>query len=81
MVIERGADAGAIIDPNGEHMVLVDENGQVVQEDMLTALLALVVLKDGGGPVVLPDAKQAGTVLACLFCLQFTIDYAIIITL
>ncbi|MEG6616120.1 mannose-1-phosphate guanyltransferase [Peptococcaceae bacterium 1198_IL3148] len=53
-VIDKQADAGAIIDPNGDNMILVDELGQAIQEDMLTALLALVVLKERGGPVVVP---------------------------
>ncbi|WP_031515563.1 mannose-1-phosphate guanyltransferase [Desulfofalx alkaliphila] len=53
-VVERGAGLGALIDPNGEHMVLVDEKGNVIEEDMLTALMALVVLKERGGPVVVP---------------------------
>ncbi|MBM7854989.1 mannose-1-phosphate guanylyltransferase/phosphomannomutase [Desulfohalotomaculum tongense] len=53
-VVDKGADAGAVIDPNGDSMILVDEKGRVVQDDMLTALLALVVLKERGGPVVVP---------------------------
>lgn len=53
-VVEKKANAGAIIDPNGDNMILVDERGQAIQEDMLTALLALVVLKERGGPVVVP---------------------------
>ncbi|MTI80110.1 MAG: nucleotidyltransferase [Firmicutes bacterium] len=53
-VVEKGANVGAIIDPNADNLVLVDEKGQIIQEDMLTALLALVVLKERGGPVVVP---------------------------
>lgn len=53
-VVEKRAEFGAIIDPNGDHMILVDEKGHIIQDDMLTALMALVVLKDRGGPVVVP---------------------------
>ncbi|MCD5407445.1 MAG: NTP transferase domain-containing protein [Desulfotomaculum sp.] len=53
-VVENKAHVGVIIDPNGEHIILVDETGQVIQEDKLTALLALVALKDGSNPVVVP---------------------------
>jgi mannose-1-phosphate guanylyltransferase/phosphomannomutase len=53
-VIEKRANAGFIIDPNGDNMILVDERGQAIQDDMLTALLALVILKEQGGPVVVP---------------------------
>lgn len=53
-VVEKGADAGAVIDPNADNLILVDEKGQIIQEDMLMALLALIVLKERGGPVVVP---------------------------
>lgn len=53
-VVETGADAGAVLDPNGDRLVLIDEKGRVIQEDLLTALLSLIILKGEGGQVVVP---------------------------
>ncbi|MEW6275153.1 MAG: mannose-1-phosphate guanyltransferase [Bacillota bacterium] len=49
-----GANAGALIDPNADRLVLVDERGRVIQDSMLTVLIALVILKAKKGPVVVP---------------------------
>lgn len=54
VVARIGAAAGALMDPNGDSLVLVDERGRVIGDDLLTALSALVLLKAGGGPVVVP---------------------------
>lgn len=54
VVVKTKSVAGAIIDHNGDSLVLVDERGRIVGDDMLTALSALVILKSGGGPVVVP---------------------------
>lgn len=53
-VVQHGAQAGVIIDPNGDSLILLDEQGQPIQDDMLTALLVLILLKERGGPVVVP---------------------------
>ncbi|MCS5696295.1 sugar phosphate nucleotidyltransferase [Desulfofundulus thermocisternus] len=53
-VPEIGAAAGAFLDANGDRLVLVDERGRVIQDNLLTALLALITLKARGGPVVVP---------------------------
>lgn len=53
-VVRNGATAGALMDPNGDSLILVDERGRVIGDDMLTALSALVLLKARGGPVVVP---------------------------
>ncbi|MCL6639130.1 MAG: mannose-1-phosphate guanyltransferase [Firmicutes bacterium] len=53
-VVESGAGLGAVIDPNAERLILIDEKGEVIQDDLFTALLALIVLKGGTGPVVVP---------------------------
>ncbi len=64
-VAENGADAGAVLDSNADRLILIDENGQVIQDDMLTALLSLVILKGQGGAVVVPvTAPQAIETLA-----------------
>ncbi|NLI14209.1 mannose-1-phosphate guanyltransferase [Pelotomaculum propionicicum] len=53
-VVESGADAGALLDPNGDRLVLIDEKGRVIQDNLLTALLSLIILKGREGPVVVP---------------------------
>lgn len=53
-VLDQRATMGAIIDPNGDHLVLVDDTGRLVQDELLTALIALLVLKNQGGPVAVP---------------------------
>ncbi len=53
-VVKSGATAGALLDPNGDCLVLVDERGRIIGDDMLTALSALILLKVRGGPVVVP---------------------------
>ncbi|OAT85441.1 mannose-1-phosphate guanyltransferase [Desulfotomaculum copahuensis] len=53
-VKERGACAGVIMDHNGDRLVLVDERGRLIQDNLLTALIALIILKSQGGPVVVP---------------------------
>ncbi|RDV83442.1 nucleotidyltransferase [Ammonifex thiophilus] len=54
MVVENGADGGAVLDANADHLVLIDERGRIIQDDLFTALLALVTLKQQKGPVVVP---------------------------
>jgi mannose-1-phosphate guanylyltransferase/phosphomannomutase len=53
-VMESGAAAGAVLDPNADHLIMIDERGQIIQDEMLTALLALIILKGQGGTVVVP---------------------------
>lgn len=53
-VVESGANVGAVLDPNADRLILIDNKGQVIQEDLLTALLSLIILKGQGGSVVVP---------------------------
>ena len=53
-VVESGAAAGAVLDPNADRLIMIDEKGQIIQDEMLTALLALIILKGQGGTVVVP---------------------------
>lgn len=53
-VVDSGADAGVVLDHNADHLILIDNKGQVVQEELLTALLSLIILQGGEGPVVVP---------------------------
>jgi len=53
-VYHDGANAGAIIDPNADRLILVDERGRVIQDSLLTVLIALITLKAHHGPVIVP---------------------------
>ncbi|AQS59754.1 mannose-1-phosphate guanyltransferase [Desulforamulus ferrireducens] len=53
-VQQRGGSGGAIIDPNGDNLILVDSQGKVVSEEILTALISLIILKEQAGPVIVP---------------------------
>ncbi|MFA4885598.1 MAG: nucleotidyltransferase, partial [Desulfotomaculaceae bacterium] len=53
-VVESGADVGVLLDPNADRLVLIDEKGRVIQDNLLTALLSLIILKGQKGPVVVP---------------------------
>lgn len=53
-VVKSGADAGAVLDPNADRLILIDNKGQVIQDDLLTALISLIILKGQGGSVVVP---------------------------
>lgn len=59
-VLKEQTFAGVIIDHNGEQLILVDEYGQVIQDGLLTSLIALILFKTQKGPVVVPvTASQA----------------------
>ncbi|TEB16114.1 D-glycero-alpha-D-manno-heptose 1-phosphate guanylyltransferase [Pelotomaculum sp. FP] len=53
-VVDGAADAGAVLDSNADRLILIDNKGQVIQDELLTALLSLIILKGEEGPVVVP---------------------------
>ncbi|MFX4262020.1 sugar phosphate nucleotidyltransferase [Pelotomaculum propionicicum] len=53
-VVESGADAGAVLDPNADRLILTDEKGRVIKDNLLTVLISLIILKGQSGPVVVP---------------------------
>ncbi|OPY57313.1 MAG: D-glycero-alpha-D-manno-heptose 1-phosphate guanylyltransferase [Pelotomaculum sp. PtaU1.Bin035] len=53
-VVESGFDAGAVLDSNADRLILIDDKGQIIQGDLLTALISLIILKEQKGPVVVP---------------------------
>lgn len=53
-VVESGADAGVILDPNADRLILIDEKGRVIQDNLLTVLISLIILKGQSGSVVVP---------------------------
>jgi mannose-1-phosphate guanylyltransferase / phosphomannomutase len=54
-VIETSANLGMCLNNNGEHIVLIDEKGNVLSDDHFIALVALIILRaNDGGTVVVP---------------------------
>lgn len=51
-VIVQQADLGIIVDSNAERLLLVDEKGNRVSDDLLMALMSLLVLKSQEGATV-----------------------------
>lgn len=54
MVCDERAWAGVMIDPDADHLVLIDERGRLIQDNMLVVLAALIILKSERGPVFVP---------------------------
>lgn len=51
-VPKAGADLGLVLDANGEHAVLIDEQGKIIDDDLFMALISLVILDTAREPVV-----------------------------
>ncbi|OPX89668.1 MAG: D-glycero-alpha-D-manno-heptose 1-phosphate guanylyltransferase [Pelotomaculum sp. PtaB.Bin104] len=67
-VVAQGASAGAILDPNADRLILIDDRGQVIKDDLLVALISLIILKEQRGPVVVPvTAPQTIEALAARY--------------
>lgn len=54
MVCDEGAWGGVMIDPDADHLIMVDERGRLIQDNMLVVLAALIILKSQRGPVFVP---------------------------
>lgn len=58
-VVETGADFGVGIDGDCDRCFFVDEKGAVVTSDIMTALIAKVLLKDNPGAKILYDLRSS----------------------
>lgn len=64
-VTEKGFSMGIIMDSGADHLALIDNRGRTVQDDMLIALTALLILRSRGEAVVVPvTAPRAVDALA-----------------
>jgi len=61
-VIAEKADLGLIFDPDGDRCLAVDNRGETVPGDFLTALLAVSMLKRQPGSVIVYDIKSSDAV-------------------
>lgn len=54
-VIKSKCDLGIALSPNGEQLILIDDKGRVIQDDLFTALITLLILKsNAAGTVAVP---------------------------
>jgi mannose-1-phosphate guanylyltransferase/phosphomannomutase len=54
-IISNGSDIGAMVEENCEKMILIDEKGRFINEEMFIALVSLITLKTmKGATVVVP---------------------------
>lgn len=61
-VLEKGADLGVAFDGDADRCVFVDENGQAVSSDLITALLAGQLLQTHRKSVVVYDLRSSRVV-------------------
>ncbi len=61
-VVRANAHMGLVFDSNAERVVLVDETGRVVDENMFLALMSLVILDTSHKPVVAVPVTGSGVV-------------------
>ncbi|MGH9073673.1 MAG: sugar phosphate nucleotidyltransferase, partial [Acidimicrobiales bacterium] len=66
LVRASGAHLGAVVDPHGEHLTIVDDSGRSLSDDeALLALLQLVVATVPGATVALPVTASRGAEDIC----------------
>lgn len=61
-VLKKKADLGIAFDGDGDRIIFVDEKGKMVPGDLITALLAKLILKKNPGEKVLCDVRSSNVV-------------------
>jgi len=61
-VIRSQAGIGAVFDSNGEHVAIIDETGNVINNDLFLALMSLIILEKSHRPVVAVPVTASGVV-------------------
>lgn len=61
-VAETGANLGVAFDGDGDRVAFVDEKGQTVSGDMITALIAREMLKEKPGATIMYDLRSSWAV-------------------
>ncbi len=62
-VLEQKADLGIAYDGDADRIGFVDEKGEIVRMDFITALLAKEILKKQPGELILADIRSSNSVL------------------
>jgi len=61
-VLRRKADLGVAFDGDGDRTVFVDEKGKAISGDLITALIAKIILRKKPGEKILYDIRSSKTV-------------------
>ncbi len=61
-VIKRKADLGVAFDGDGDRVIFIDEKGNQVDGDIITALIAKIILKERKGEKILFDIRSSKVV-------------------
>ena len=61
-VFKKKADLGIAFDGDGDRIIFVDGNGKMIPGDLITALLAYLILKENPGEKVLCDVRSSNIV-------------------
>lgn len=59
-IVTANAGFGVVIDSNAEYLTMVDENGKIVNDDRLLALVTLIILDSNDRPVVAVPINRSG---------------------
>jgi phosphomannomutase len=62
LTLEKGANLGVAFDGDGDRVAFVDEKGQSIAGDMITALIAKEILKTHPGATILYDLRSSWAV-------------------
>lgn len=61
-VKKKKADLGVAFDGDGDRIIFIDENGEIVSGDLITALLAKIILEKNPGEKILFDIRSSNIV-------------------
>lgn len=61
-VKNKKADLGVAFDGDGDRIIFIDENGEIVSGDLITALLAKIILEKNPGEKILFDIRSSNIV-------------------